>query len=176
LGLVLVLGAAVIGDLVPRLGAQVDTLRLLAAAFPLLTVNAVEVHVRSGRGRNREVLAVNVATLAFNLPLCILLIVEFGLPGAACALVLSELWQALLLWITAARDERALVGPSVFVATAGAVLLTVMGAAIGDGRIPLAALAVIGTVAVVAGSRWRAGQGRSRAWVSTRGSLRGPVR
>jgi hypothetical protein len=61
--------------------------------------------VRSGRGRNREVLAINTATLVFNLPLCIGMVLAFGLPGAACSLVLSELWQALVLWSSATRAE-----------------------------------------------------------------------
>ena len=83
-----ILAAGAAGILVPRLASETDTLRILAAAFPLLTVNAVELHVRSGRGRNREVLAVNSITLAINLPLSIGLISAFGLPGAAAALAL----------------------------------------------------------------------------------------
>jgi O-antigen/teichoic acid export membrane protein len=149
LGLVLVVGAGAVGEAVPRLGAQADTLRLLAAAFPLLTINAIELHVRSGRGRNREVLAINAATLAFNLPLCVMLIVEFGLPGAACALVLSELWQALLLGVTASRGERALMGPALLTATAGAVALVATGRAISESNAVVAVLAGLLTITLV---------------------------
>jgi O-antigen/teichoic acid export membrane protein len=143
--LAVVLGAGLAGLVVPRLSPEIDTLRILAVAFPLLTVNAVELHVRSGRGRNRAVLAINSATLAMNVPLCILLISEFGLPGAAAALVISELFQATLLWITASRDERSIVGPSLGTATAGGVALACTGAALGMGR---PELAVIGAVVV----------------------------
>ena len=171
LGLVLVVGAGTIGDLVPRLGAETDTLRFLAAAFPLLTINAIELHVRSGRGRNREVLRVNAATLAFNVPLCILLIVNFGLPGAAIALVLSELWQAMLLWVTASADERSLVGPSLFTATTGAIALVATGAAIGAGHLPLALMAGAVTVLVVVSPRggwWPKVSTHSRSTVPAR--------
>jgi O-antigen/teichoic acid export membrane protein len=154
--LVVVLAAGAVGVVVPRLSAEIDTLRILAVAFPLLTVNAVEVHVRSGRGRNRELLGINCATLAMNLPLCILLIAEFGLPGAAAALVLSELFQATLLWTTASRDERRLIGPSLGTATAGGVALACTGVALGYGRTELAVVGSVATVLlVVYGARWR---------------------
>jgi O-antigen/teichoic acid export membrane protein len=148
--LIVVLGAGLAGLVVPRLSPEIDTLRILAVAFPLLTVNAVELHVRSGRGRNRAVLAVNSTTLAMNVPLCILLISEFGLPGAAAALVASELFQATLLWITASRDERRIVGPSLGTATAGGVALACTGAALGSGHPELAVLGAVVTGLLVA--------------------------
>jgi len=153
--LVVILGAGAAGVLVPRLSSEIDTLRILAVAFPLLTVNAVELHVRSGRGRNRAVLMINSATLAMNVPLCILLIAEFGLPGAAAALGVSELFQATLLWMSASRDERSLVGPSLGTATAGGVALACTAAALGTGRPELAVIGAVATVLLVAyGGRW----------------------
>ena len=111
--------------------------------------------MRSGRGRNRAVLAINSATLAMNVPLCILLISEFGLPGAAAALVISELFQATLLWITASRDERSIVGPSLGTATAGGVALACTGAALGMGRPELAVVGAVAVALLVAyGARW----------------------
>ena len=133
LAVIVVVGAGAVGELVPRLAAETDTLRILAAAFPLLTVNAVELHVRSGRGRNREVLTVNVVTLLVNVPLSIALISSFGLPGAAAALALSELLQASLLWCSASRDERILVGRALATAVAGAVVLLLTAAALSGG-------------------------------------------
>ena len=92
--------------------------------------------------------------LAFNLPLCVLLILNFGFTGAAFALVLSELWQAMLLWITASPEERALVAPSLFVAAAGAVALVATGGAIASGgQLVIAAAAATATVLIVV-CRW----------------------
>lgn len=151
LAVVVVLAAGLAGDLVPRLASETDTLRILAAAFPLLTVNAVELHVRSGRGRNREVLAVNAITLAVNVPLCIGLISGFGLPGAAAALAISELLQASLLWCSASRAERALVGRALMTAVVGAVLLVVTAAALAGGQLLLVVVATLGCALLIAG-------------------------
>ena len=149
LAVVVVLAAGAAGILVPRLASETDTLRILAAAFPLLTVNAVELHVRSGRGRNREVLAVNSITLAINLPLSIGLISAFGLPGAAAALAISELVQATLLWCSASGAERALVGRALAIAAAGAVILGLTVVALAHGQPALAAVGVLATVPLV---------------------------
>ena len=154
--LAVVLGAGAVGALWYRDCRPRSTRCAFSrVAFPLLTVNAVELHVRSGRGRNRAVLAINSATLAMNVPLCIVLISQFGLPGAAAALVVSELFQATLLWITASRDERRLVGPSLGTATAGGAALACTGAALGTGHPELAVVGVAATVLLVAwGARW----------------------
>ncbi len=151
LGVIVVLAAGAAGELVPRLAPETDTLRLLAAAFPLLTVNAVELHVRSGRGRNREVLAVNTITLAVNIPLSIGLIAAFGLPGAAAALVVSELLQAALLWCSASGSERALVGRALATAVLGAAFLLVTALALAGARPVLLVVGLIGSGLVIAG-------------------------
>jgi O-antigen/teichoic acid export membrane protein len=148
-GLVVVVGAGVVGSLVPRLQPEVDALRYLAAAFPIMTVNAIELHVRSGLGRNREVLLTNCATVALNVPLCVVLVLEFGIPGAALALVLSELWRAMLLWVSGSRRERALVGGALFTAVAGAVALITTGRAISESNTALAIVAALASLAVV---------------------------
>jgi len=153
LAVFVVLAAGAAGEVVPRLAAETDTLRILAAAFPLLTVNAVELHVRSGRGRNREVLTVNVITLLVNVPLSILLIDNFGLPGAAAALAFSELLQASLLWCSASRDERTLVGRALATAVLGAVLLLLTAASLSGGHLALAIVAVLAVIALVVGRR-----------------------
>jgi O-antigen/teichoic acid export membrane protein len=148
-GFFLVLGAGVVGSVVPRLQPEVDALRYLAAAFPIMTVNAIELHVRSGQGRNREVLLANCATVALNVPLCVVLVLAFGIPGAALALVLSEQWRAMLLWVSGSRRERSLVGAALFTAVAGAVALMTMGRAISESNTLLAVIAALATIAVV---------------------------
>jgi len=125
----LVLIAGLVGEVVPRLASEADTLRILAIAFPLLCVNAVEVHVRTGQGRNRQILAISLALVAVNVPLCILALHAYGLPGAAAALAITELIQAGLLWCTATRPERRLIGPALATAVIGALALTVIGVA-----------------------------------------------
>ena len=124
---VVVVGAGLVGAAVPRIASETATLRILAIAFPLLCMNAVEVHVRTGRGRTAEILRIYVALLAVNIPLCIVTIHTFGMAGAAATLVATELLQAALLWITAQRDERALVGRALAVAVGGALALMAMG-------------------------------------------------
>ncbi|MFA5883697.1 MAG: polysaccharide biosynthesis C-terminal domain-containing protein [Acidimicrobiia bacterium] len=150
---VVVLAAGLVGHAVPRLGDEVDTLRILAIAFPLLSLNAVELHVRSGRGRNREILGINVVVLLTNVALCIVAVDAYGLPGAAVALAVTELLQGGLLWRTASSDERALLGPALGTATLGAAFLAVTVVALGMGQPVVAGLAVGATLAVVL---WRA--------------------
>src|SRR5574337_447512 len=101
----------------------------------LLTVNAIELHVRSGRGRNREVLLVNTAALVLNVVLCIVLVSTVGLVGGALALAASECLLAALLVLTASPSERRLVGPALAIAVVGATALAVMAAAISIGNV-----------------------------------------
>jgi O-antigen/teichoic acid export membrane protein len=151
LAVIVVLAAGAAGEIVPRLAAETDTLRILAAAFPLLTVNAVELHVRSGRGRNREVLAVNTITLAVNVPLSIGLIAAFGLPGAAAALAVSELLQATLLWCSASRAERTLVTRALATAVLGAAFLVLTAGGLATGRPLLVVAGLIGSGLLIVG-------------------------
>jgi O-antigen/teichoic acid export membrane protein len=150
LSAVVVVCAGAAAEVVPRIAEEVDTLRILAVSFPLLSVNAVELHVRSGRGRNRELLWIQTAVLAINVPMCIAAIHAFGLPGAASALALSEFLISGLLWLSADRAERALVGPALITAVLGALFLLLTGAAIGSGLVALALMGLAGVVGVVA--------------------------
>jgi O-antigen/teichoic acid export membrane protein len=145
-----VLGAGVLASAVPRLSAQADTLRILAIAFPILSLNVVELHVRSGRGRNREVLLINAITLAVNVPLCIGAIAAFGLPGAAAALAATELLQAGMLWCSASADERALIAPAMVTAILGALVLAWMTVALGVGLVVVAVVALAVLVLLIA--------------------------
>ena len=95
-GFALVLAAQILGDVVGSVGNETRTLQLLIAAFPLLAVNTIELHVRSGQGRNRGVVGIGLAALALNVAACIALIPPLGLQGAALALLASELLQTAL--------------------------------------------------------------------------------
>jgi O-antigen/teichoic acid export membrane protein len=150
LAAVVVVCAGAAAEVVPRIAEEVDTLRILAVAFPLLSVNAVELHVRSGRGRNRELLWIQSVALAVNLPMCIAAIHAFGRPGAAGALALSELLIAGLLWLSASRDERSVVTPALVTAVLGALLLLLTAAAIGSGLVVLTLLGLFGVVGLIA--------------------------
>lgn len=147
---VVVLAAGAVASVVPRLGAEADTLRILAIAFPILSLNVIELHVRSGQGRNREVLLINTVALVVSVPLCIAGIAAFGLPGAAAALAVTELLQAGLLWCSASIDERTLVSPALTTALLGALLLIGMTAALGCGLPILAGLALVAVGFLVA--------------------------
>jgi O-antigen/teichoic acid export membrane protein len=128
---VVVLGAGLAGAVVPRIEGETTTLRILAIAFPILCVNAVEVHVRTGRGRAAEILRIYAVMLVVNIPLCIAAIHAFGLRGAAATLVVTELLQAALLWRSADRDERGLVGRAMALAAGGAGVLAAVVVAFG---------------------------------------------
>ena len=149
IGVLLVLASAFLGDLVPRVGSETRTLQLLLAAFPLLAINAVELHVRSGRGRNREVLKIGTATCVVNVGLCLLLIPSEGLRGAAITLLVSELFQASLLLIAASGDERPLVLRSFATAVGGSILLFLIGTSLHDGQVALTVLGVIAAVLLI---------------------------
>jgi O-antigen/teichoic acid export membrane protein len=149
LGLGVVLLSGPFGELVPQLGGELGTLRVLVVAFPLLTVNAIELHVRSGRGRNREVLVINAAALVVNVVACLFLLPAVGLIGGALALAASECVQAALLVVTASSAERVLVGPALGTAVIGAIALAITGLALGEGRIGIVAVGVLVTLAVV---------------------------
>jgi O-antigen/teichoic acid export membrane protein len=155
LGLLVVLGAGPFGALVPQLSHEIGTLRVLVIAFPLLTVNSIELHVRSGRGRNREVLAINVAALVSNVVICVALLPTVGLVGGALALAASECLQAALLVVTASSSERALVGPALATAVAGALALALTGIALETGSVAVTTAGVLLTgVVVLIGMPW----------------------
>jgi O-antigen/teichoic acid export membrane protein len=125
------------------------TLRVLVIAFPLLTVSTIELHVRSGRGRNREVLAINCAALCTNVGFCLALLPTIGMVGGAIALAASECIQAGLLLASASAEERALVAPAFATAGLGALLLALTGAALTRHWLPLAVLGALLTAVIV---------------------------
>jgi len=146
---VVVVSAGWIADLVPHVVPDVATVRALAIAFPLLTVNGIEVHARSGRGRNREILGIFVATLTVNVIASIVFVGRFGLVGGAIALVLSELIQTVALWVAAATDERGLMRRPLAIAGGGVLLLAAAALALQLGHVVLAGFAVAGVAVVV---------------------------
>ena len=120
--------AGPVGSAIPRIGGEVDTLRLLIVATPLLVWNRLELHVRAARGRHAGVLRIGAAAFVVNVALCIWLVGAYGLIGAAIALLATECLQTLLLIAGAARGERDFVrSTAASAAGAGAVLLIVAG-------------------------------------------------
>ncbi len=121
--------AGPLGAAIPRLGSETGTFRLLIAATPLLVWNALELHVRSARGRNGEALRIGLAVLVVNLGLCIWLVSAHGLVGAAVALLATETLQTTLLVCSASRAEQGLVRSTArrtAALTMGLLLLTVV--------------------------------------------------
>lgn len=110
--------AGPLGSAIPRLGSETGTFRLLIAAAPLLVWNALELHVRSARGRNGEALRIGIVVLVVNLGLCIWLVSAHGLVGAAVALLATETLQTTLLVATATRQEQRLIWSTVRVTAA----------------------------------------------------------
>jgi O-antigen/teichoic acid export membrane protein len=104
--------AGLLGELVPRFAGDTQTLRLLIAAFPMLAFNGLELYVRSARGRNRSVLAIGLLALVINIALCLILVPEHGLLGAAIALIVAEALQTCAVLSTVAIAERHIVAPA----------------------------------------------------------------
>lgn len=104
--------AGLLGELVPRFAGDTLTLRLLIAAFPLLAFNGLELYVRSARGRNRSVLAIGVLALVVNVGLCLVLVPEHGLLGAAIALLVTEAVQTAAVLSSVGPTERRIVMPT----------------------------------------------------------------
>jgi O-antigen/teichoic acid export membrane protein len=123
--------AGTLGSLVPRFAGEVGTLRLLIAAVPLLVWNALELYLRAARGRHGAVLAVGLIALVVNVLLCVVLIGDHGLRGAAVALLGAELAQTIALCASARPVERSVVGPSALLAGAGCAALVLLGTVCG---------------------------------------------
>jgi O-antigen/teichoic acid export membrane protein len=149
-GLVGVLLAGPIAGFVPLLEHDAATLRVLVVAFPLMTLNGIELSVRSGLGRNREVLRIGMSAFVVNVALCLGLIPVVGLVGGAVALAASEALQCLLLVVSASRQERQLVGPGVGAAVIGAGALVLVGVAVGEGQLGVALIGVALALAAAA--------------------------
>lgn len=143
-GAVALFAAEIVIDVASLGDEETRGLQLLIAAFPLLAVNAIELHARSGQGRNREVLTIGTIALFVNVPLCLALIPTLGLPGAALALLASEVTQSAALWFATACAERATVGRGVAVGATGSLLLVVLGAVVrGNEAIALAPVVLL---------------------------------
>jgi O-antigen/teichoic acid export membrane protein len=155
---VLVLASQVLVVAAPSLASDVRTLQYLIVAFPLLSINAIELHVRSGKGRNREVVWIGCAALATNVVLCLALVPTLGLRGAALALIGSEIVQSLLLLRSSSVDERDLLLRALLLAGEGSALLLALGALLDFADVEYAVIgvvmAVVGVVAWTVDS-WR---------------------
>jgi O-antigen/teichoic acid export membrane protein len=138
------------GELLSLSNAARITLQLLVASFPLLTVNSLELHVRSGTGRNREVLRIGTVAVLVNIAGCLVLISWLGLVGAAVALLLSETTQSLMLLAVATAAERARVGRSLWLGIVCGCVLVALGAAVHSGMYPAAGAAVAAAIAILA--------------------------
>jgi O-antigen/teichoic acid export membrane protein len=149
LGLVVILVAGQFGAVFPELSGHIATLRVLVIAFPLLTVNSIELYVRSGRGRNAEVLLINSMTLVVNVGLCVWLLSTIGLVGGAIALAVSEFLQAVVLLVSASSSERRMVAPATGVSVLGAVSLAATAIAMTAGTPVFVVAGVLATCAVV---------------------------
>jgi O-antigen/teichoic acid export membrane protein len=124
-----VVAAGPFGRLIPRLGGETGTLRVLIAATPLLVWNALELHVRAARGRHGEVLRIGLAACVVNVALCVWLVDAHGLVGAAIALLVTETLQAVLLVAGSSRSEASFVrSTGAFAAMVTAALLALTGA------------------------------------------------
>jgi O-antigen/teichoic acid export membrane protein len=125
---VAVVGAGPLGSAIPRIGGEVDTLRLLIAATPLLVWNRLELHVRAASGRHAGVLRVGAAAFVVNVGLCVWLVGSHGLIGAAIALLATESLQTVMLVGGAARGEREIArSTAARAAGAAALLLSLAG-------------------------------------------------
>jgi O-antigen/teichoic acid export membrane protein len=130
-GVVAVVGAGALGALVPRFADDVGTLRLLIAVVPMLVWNALELHVRAARGRHAGVLVIGLAALLVNVVLCVVLVGDHGLRGAAVALLAAELVQTVALVASSRLGERPLVTRSALLASAGCLVLVGVAVALG---------------------------------------------
>jgi len=126
-----VIGAGALGSLVPRFASEIGTLRLLIAAVPLLVWNSLELHFRAARGRHAGVLTIGVVALITNVLLCVALVGDHGLRGAAIALLGAELVQTIALVASARPGERRILTHGGLLACAGCALLVAIASAVG---------------------------------------------
>jgi O-antigen/teichoic acid export membrane protein len=84
-------------DLVPRYDDHAVVLRCLLAAVPLMTWNAIELHLRAAEGATRAVVRVGLLTFIVAIVVSVPLIDRWGLRGAALGVVVAEATQLLLL-------------------------------------------------------------------------------
>jgi O-antigen/teichoic acid export membrane protein len=145
--LVLIASSGLLGVLVPSLAGAVDTLRILLVSVPLLVLSSITLYVRSGLGRNREVLAIGLVVLAVNVLLNVWLVSVFGLVGAGWALVGSEALQLALVVATADESEHLLLRRAAVVVLWTGLLLAVAVALVAD-----LAIVAVAAAAVLAGT------------------------
>lgn len=149
---------SVIGFVVPRFDEGLPALRVLLVTVPLYAFCAVELYLRSAEGRNRQVLAIGAVVLATNVGLNLVLIPSHGLPGAAWALVLTEILQLGLVMATSTAAERSTVvhgRMALGYATAVAALAVLSNAGRAPAAMGLAALLVGAASSVVMRSNVR---------------------
>lgn len=139
----------VAADVIGLSRGATSALQLLIAAFPLLAVNSLELHARSGAGRNREVLRVGTVALVVNIVMCLVLITAFGVVGAALALLASETTQSVLLLGASTSEERARVGRSIWLGLLCGALLVATGSAVHAGEQLAAAALLVPAVVIV---------------------------
>ena len=149
IAIVALLGSELAADVVGLSRGATSALQLLIAAFPLLAVNSLELHARSGAGRNREVLRVGTAALVVNIGMCLFLISAFGVVGAALALLASEATQSLLLLGASTTAERARVGRSIWLGVLCGAVLVALGSAVHAAMLPAVAVLVVISIAIV---------------------------
>ena len=145
-----ILVSEISGNLLTLSAGTTSALQLLIAAFPLLAVNSLELHARSGTGRNREVLRIGTVALLVNIGLCLVLIPSFGLVGAAIALLASETTQSTLLFVASPHAERARLGRSIGFGVLCGVVLVMLGIAVHAGAVLLAGVLVALAIGLVA--------------------------
>ena len=150
LGIVLV---APLARFVPRLHDIAPALRILLGTVPLTYLIGVEAHLLSAEDRNKPVLLVAMAALVGNVLLNIGLVPSYAFMGAAVALLITELGQVLGLTIGAnapgARSAASRVIP--------AVALLILGGALFNVDVAIAAGAALVGAIVIAGVQIRSG-------------------
>ncbi len=101
LAAVAIAGVGLLAGLLPRVDSAVPALRLILATVPLTYLIGAEALLLSAEDRNRPVLTVAGASLVANVLLNLVLVPRFGMVGAAAALVVTEVGQAVGLAVGA---------------------------------------------------------------------------
>ena len=166
LGIVLV---APLARFVPRLHDIAPALRILLGTVPLTYLIGVEAHLLSAEDRNKPVLLVAMAALVGNVLLNIGLVPSYAFMGAAVALLITELGQVIGLTIGAnapgARSAASRVIP--------AVALLILGGALFNVDVAIAAGAALVGAIVIAGVQIRSGLApASKSWPTGSSSSR----
>lgn len=114
--------------IVPRLGTARAALQVLVVTMPLYAFNALELHLRSAEGRNRDPAILGVSVLVLNVVLNVALVRQYGLVSAAWVLVACELLQAA--WLARTLVGGGVLGRTEVAVGASTVLLLGLTAAL----------------------------------------------